>query len=385
MTRKLYDENSHLSAFDAVVLSCDPAGDHHAVVLDCTAFFPEGGGQASDTGMLDAVRVLDVQERRGTIVHLTDYPLKVGSTVHGKLDWQKRFRRMQEHSGEHIISGLVHKLYGYRNVGFHLGDETVTMDYDGELTHEQLSELELLANEAVWKNVPVRAEYPSEDVLKTLEYRSKLDLTENVRIVTIEGYDVCACCAPHVASTGEIGAIKIIDSMRHRGGMRLTILCGMDAIAQYRMLFDQAYRLSNLLSVPKDQLAEAVERLFSERDTLQLALKNREEKLNALRLKSLPAFGSNIVIVDAFDDPDAMRELVNIGMERASGVCAAFSGDDQSGYRYIIGSKSLDLRAHTKTINSALNGRGGGRPTMIQGSCSAKRSEIEAFFEQFGI
>lgn len=385
MTRKLYDENSHLSAFDAVVLSCDPAGDHYAVVLDCTAFFPEGGGQAADTGMLDAARVLDVQEHGGTIVHLTDQPLTVGSAVNGKLDWQKRFRRMQVHSGEHIISGLVHKLYGYRNVGFHLGDETVTMDYDGELTREQLSELELLANEAVWKNVPVRAEYPSEDVLKTLEYRSKLDLTENVRIVTIEGYDVCACCAPHVASTGEIGAIKIIDSMRHRGGMRLTILCGMDAIAQYRMLFDQASRLSNLLNMPKDQLSEAVERLFSERDALQLALKNREEKLNALRLKSLPDSGSNIVIVDTFDDPDAMRELVNIGMERASGVCAAFSGDDQSGYRYIIGSKSLDLRAHTKTINSALNGRGGGRPTMIQGSCSAKRSEIEAFFEQFGI
>ena len=385
MTRKLYDENSHLSAFDAVVLSCDPAGDHHTVVLDCTAFFPEGGGQAADTGMLDAVRVLDVQERRGTIVHLTDYPLKVGSTVHGKLDWQKRFRRMQEHSGEHIISGLVHTLYGYRNVGFHLGDETVTMDYDGELTHEQLSELELLANEAVWKNVPVRAEYPSEDVLKTLEYRSKLDLTENVRIVTIEGYDVCACCAPHVSSTGEIGAIKIIDSMRHRGGMRLTILCGMDAIAQYRMLFGQASRLSNLLNMPKDRLADAVERLFSERDELELALKNREEKLNALRLKALPDSGSNIVIVDAFDDPDAMRELVNIGMERASGVCAAFSGDDQNGYRYIIGSKSMDLRANTKAINAALNGRGGGRATMIQGSCSAKRTEIEAFFEAFGI
>ena len=385
MTRKLYDENSHLSAFDAVVLSCDPAGDHHTVVLDCTAFFPEGGGQAADTGMLDAVRVLDVQERRGTIVHLTDYPLKVGSTVHGKLDWQKRFRRMQEHSGEHIISGLVHTLYGYRNVGFHLGDETVTMDYDGELTHEQLSELELLANEAVWKNVPVRAEYPSEDVLKTLEYRSKLDLTENVRIVTIEGYDVCACCAPHVSSTGEIGAIKIIDSMRHRGGMRLTILCGMDAIAQYRMLFGQASRLSNLLNMPKDRLADAVERLFSERDELELALKNREEKLNALRLKALPDSGSNIVIVDAFDDPDAMRELVNIGMERASGVCAAFSGDDQNGYRYIIGSKSMDLRANTKAINAALNGRGGGRATMIQGSCSAKRTEIKAFFEAFGI
>ena len=237
MTRKLYDENSHLSSFDAAVRSCVPVHDLWQIVLDQTAFFPEGGGQGADTGMLNAARVLDVQEMGGEIVHITDTPLTPGEMVHGKLDWEKRFRRMQEHSGEHIISGLVHKLYGYRNVGFHLGDETVTMDYDGELTREQLSELEWLANEAVWKNVPITAVYPPEDVLQTIEYRSKLELTENVRIVTIEGYDVCACCAPHVSHTGEIGAIKIIDSMRHRGGVRLTILCGVDALRQYRMLF----------------------------------------------------------------------------------------------------------------------------------------------------
>ena len=383
MTRQLYDENSHLSEFDAEVLSCVAEAEHWNVVLDVTAFFPEGGGQGADTGMLNQAQVLDVQEIDGSIVHITNRPIEPGTTVHGVLDWDKRFRRMQEHSGEHIISGLVHKKYGYRNVGFHLGDETVTMDYDGELTREQVSELEWLANEAIWKNVPIVAEYPSEDVLRTLDYRSKLDLTENVRIVTIEGYDVCACCAPHVSFTGEIGAIKIVDSMRHRGGMRLTILCGSDAVRQYRMLFDEAAALSGLLNVPKDQLVPAVDRLFAERDSLKQALAAREEKLNALRAKALPENGRNIVIVDAFDDPDAMRELVNIGMERATGICAAFSGNDTEGYRYIIGSKTTDLRAYAKDINAALQGRGGGRPTMIQGSCSAKRAEIEQFFEQF--
>ena len=384
MTRKLYDENSHISSFDAAVLSCEERDGHWQIVLDQTAFFPEGGGQAADTGMLNHAHVSDVQEINGEIVHIADSPLKCGETVHGILDWDKRFRRMQEHSGEHIISGLVHTLYGYNNVGFHLGDEVVTMDYDGELSPEQIAELERRSNEAVWKNVPITAEYPPEDVLAKLEYRSKLDLTENVRIVTIEGYDVCACCAPHVSYTGEIGAIKIIDSMRHRGGVRLTILCGSDALKQYQMLFQEAATLSNLLNVPKDQLVGAVKRLFSERDELERALSAREEKLNALRVKAMPAQGRNIVIVDDFDDPDAMRELVNIGMERATGVCAAFSGSDSEGYRYIIGSKTMDLRACAKEINAALSGRGGGRPTMIQGSCSAKRTEIDAYFETFG-
>ena len=383
MTRKLYDEDSHLSRFSARVEACVPDGDRWRIVLDQTAFFPEGGGQSADTGTLGAARVLDVQELEGRIVHVTDQPLEPGAAVEGVLDWAQRFRRMQEHSGEHIISGLVHRLYGYTNVGFHLGEETVTMDYDGELTKEQLAELESLANEAVWKNVPITAEYPSEETLRTLEYRSKLELTENVRIVTIEGYDVCACCAPHVSRTGEIGAIKIIDSMRHRGGVRLTILCGVDAVRQYQRLFDEAAALSNLMSVPKEQLVPAVERLFSERDALEAELKAREEKLNTLRLRSVPEAGTNIVLIDTFDDPDAMRELVNVGMERASGVCAAFSGTDEDGYRYIIGSKTIDLRVRAKEINTALSGRGGGRPTMIQGSCTAARCEIEAFFESF--
>ena len=383
MTLKLYDLDSHLSSFDAVVLSCAADDGCWQIVLDQTAFFPEGGGQAADTGTLDDVHVLDVRETGDAIVHFTDSPLPVGSTVKGVLDWNKRFRRMQEHSGEHILSGLVHRLWGYNNVGFHLGDETVTMDYDGELSHQQLSELERLANEAVWKNVPITAEYPPEDRLSGLEYRSKLDLTENVRIVTIEGYDVCACCAPHVSHTGEIGAIKIIDSMRHRGGVRLTILCGSDALRQYQMLFREASALSNLLNVPKDQLVPAVERLFSERDALESALAAREQKLNALRIKAMPDAGKNIVLIDQFDDPDAMRELVNLGMERAAGVCAAFSGSNEAGYRYIIGSKTIDLRSRAREINAALDGRGGGRPTMIQGSCAASASVIKAYFELF--
>lgn len=380
MTIKLYDNDSYLQRFEAEVLSCAPAGDRWRVILDQTAFFPEGGGQAADPGVLGGVRVLDVQEEPEGIAHYVDKALTAGQTVQGEIDWPVRFRRMQNHTGEHIVSGLCHKLYGYENVGFHLGEEAVTIDFSGELTWEQLLELERLANEAVWADVPVKAEYPDPAVLKDLRYRSKLELTENVRIVTVEGYDVCACCAPHVHHTGEIGAIKILDSMRHRGGVRLTMICGTDAQVDYAKRADQVKRISNLLSVPRDDITQAVEKLMQEKEQLERTVAQRDQKLCDMRLKALRETEGNLCIVDEFENPIAMRELVNAGMALCGGVCAAFSGNDKTGYRYIIGSRTVDLRSEAKAINAALKGKGGGQSTMIQGSCTALRAEIEAYF-----
>ena len=329
------------------------------------------------------MRLFWMYRRRTERLHYTDRALEPGAQVCGEIDWPQRFRRMQGHSGEHIISGIVHRDYGYDNVGFHLGDHEITMDYNGELTWEQLMEIERLANEAVWRNVPICAEYPPQETLAGLEYRSKLDLKENVRIVTVEGYDVCACCAPHVSFTGEIGAIKIVDSMRHRGGVRLTILCGSDAQADYRRKHDQVAAISALLSARQSDVIPAVERLQGEIAALKQTISELNRKCNEQRLRALPETEGNLCIVDVFDDPVAMRELVNAGMQRAGGVCAAFSGTDETGYRYISGSLHADLRARAKEINAALSGKGGGQPTMIQGSCTVPRAVIEAFFAHF--
>lgn len=385
MTEKLYDIDSHLRTFTATVCRCEPAGDQFRVFLNRTAFFPEGGGQPADTGTLGSAAVLDVQEAEGEIAHYTDCALEPGTQVQGEIDWPQRFRRMQGHSGEHIISGIVHRDYGYDNVGFHLGDHEITMDYNGELTWEQLMEIERLANEAVWRNVPIRAEYPTPESLAVMEYRSKLDLKENVRIVTVEGYDVCACCAPHVSFTGEIGAIKIVDSMRHRGGVRLTILCGSDAQTDYQRKHDQVAAISAMLSARQSDIVPAVERLQREISALKQTISELNQKCSELRLQALPETSGNVCMFDVLDDMTAMRELVNAGMERAGGVCAAFSGADETGYRYIIGSLHTDLRARAGEINAAIAGKGGGRPTMIQGSCNAPRTVIEAFFEQFEV
>ena len=379
MTIRLYDKDVDMLDFSAVVKTCAQRENGYGVTLDQTAFFPEGGGQPADTGVLGGARVQDVQIPQEAIVHYTDAPLTPGAQVRGEIDRPQRYRRKQGHSGEHIISGLIHSEYGLDNVGFHLGEDTITMDYNGELTWPQLMHIEQLANEAVYRNVPIRTEYPSPEQLAQMTYRSKLDLTEDVRIVTVEGYDVCACCAPHVSCTGEIGAIKFTSVMRHRGGIRVTILCGADAEVDYREKSAQVAALSAQLSVRQADVVPAVQRLLDEIAQLKAAAAELEHRLNAQRLQQLHETPGSICVIDRFDDPVAMREFVNAGMLLAGGVCAAFTGSDADGYRYIIGSRTVDLRTEAKTINAAISGRGGGKPTMIQGSCTAPAAALEAF------
>ena len=379
MTEKLYDLDSHLRDFNARVISCRQEGERWVLTLDRTAFFPEGGGQAADTGFLGPVRVMDVQEADGGILHFTDGPLPVGETVRGKLDWLQRFRRMQNHSGEHILSGLVHARYGYRNVGFHLGDGDVTVDFDGELNREQLDDLETAANLAIVENAAVTCWYPTKEELASLDYRSKLELTENVRLVRIEGYDLCACCAPHVSRTGEIGSLRILDFMRHRGGVRLHMLCGLDALEDARMRYRATLAISGLLSVPQEDTPAAVERTLRELEGTRQALAEEKRRWLKLRADALPVTETNLCIFEEDLDPVSLRELVNAGMEKTPGICAAFSGADGA-WKYIIGSRTVDLKSLSKEINEAIGGRGGGRTEMIQGSCTADRRQIEAYF-----
>lgn len=381
MTTKLYDLDSHCRVFSAQVLSCSPAeGGKWHITLDQTAFFPEGGGQPADQGTLGGVHVLDAREKGEAIVHITDGPLSPGETVTGELDWALRFRRMQCHSGEHVISGLAHSLYGCTNVGFHMGENEVILDFDKELTPQQLSHIEDLANQIITENRPVTAQYPAPEVLAALDYRSKLDLTENVRIVTVEGCDVCACCAPHVNFTGEIGLVKLLDSMRHRGGIRLWMAAGRLALEDYRVKQENVAAISAALSVKQPQAAQGVARLKNELQSVTLALKEARQALMAEKAKALPETEGNLCLFEADLDAGSLRTLANAGMEKCGGICAVFTGSDQAGYRYVMGSRTVDLRAKAKELNQALGGKGGGQPTMIQGSATASRAAIEAYF-----
>ena len=179
---KLYYEDPYQKTFTAQVLSCEPGKKgRYQVILDQTAFYPEGGGQPYDIGMLGGVKVLEVHEKDGHVVHETEAPLTVGGTVTGEIDWQRRYDHMQNHSGEHLFSGLLHRHYGYDNVGFHMGEDEITVDFNGPLTMEQVEALEREANEVVYANGPIRITYPTSEELEKLEYRSKKELTGPVR------------------------------------------------------------------------------------------------------------------------------------------------------------------------------------------------------------
>lgn len=382
MTEKLFYQDSHMKAFTARVRMCQPKGNEYEVVLDRTAFFPEGGGQYADTGLLGNIRVLDVHERDGIVYHLTEGPLDVDTEVEGIIDWELRFMKMQQHTGEHIVSGLVHAGFGYRNVGFHLGSEDCTMDFNGEITREELKELEWAANEAVFKNLRVEVSYPSKEVLETLEYRSKIEIEGQVRIVTIPGYDVCACCAPHVENTGEIGLIKLTNVQRYKGGVRVTMLCGFRALMDYQEKERHVKHISALLCAKENEVSKAVEHLKEEQGKLKGKLSENQKKVLEYRAKEIPKEETFVCLFERELEGDGPRVLMNLVLAEGKTGCAVFLETGREEYRYVIGSKTADMRPLAKGLNEMFSGRGGGKPEMVQGSLKGKECDVREWIQK---
>lgn len=381
MTRKLFYEDSHMQEFEAEVLSCEPSGDGYIITLDETAFFPEGGGQYADTGWLGDVRVTDVHEKGGIVRHMADRPLELGTKVKGRINWEERFEKMQQHSGEHIISGLVHKKFGYDNVGFHLGSGYCTIDFNGPITNRELKEIEELANEAVFRDLDIQVAYPSNEELQSIDYRSKIEIEGQVRIVTVPGYDVCACCAPHVDRTGEIGLIKLTDMVNYKGGERINMLCGIRALRDYRQKERNVKEVSALLCAKEDEVAEAVRHLKEEQIQQKGKLASLQQKLIAYKAAEISADSGRVVVFDSELSGNGPRELMNLLLDRGARVCAVLAGTDREGYRYVIGSRAEDVRPLCKSMNSRFSGRGGGKPEMVQGSLAGEEKEIRSFIE----
>ena len=378
MTEKLFYQDSHRSTFTAIVQEVRPSGNGYEIILDRTAFFPEGGGQSSDTGSLGGVSVSDVQEIDGKIIHYTDGPLVEGTEVEGCIDWTERFSKMQQHTGEHIVSGLIHKIYGYHNVGFHLGTDSVTLDFNGGVPKEKLHEIEQLANEAVAKNLPVQVLYPTDEELSKISYRSKIEIEGQVRIVVVDGYDVCACCAPHVKQTGEIGLIKLVGMQNYKGGVRISMLCGFRALEDYYQKEKNNREIAVMLSAKEYETAVEVERLQEELAMKKAKIAELEQKFLEQKVETLDVSGEIVCLFEE-TDPVMTRELVNLLLKKGAKMAAVFSGNEREGYRYVLGSRSLDVRENGKLLNEAFHGRGGGKPEMVQGTVQGKREEIEAF------
>ena len=376
--KKLFYEDCHLTQFSAKVTGCEKSEKGYLVTLDATAFYPEGGGQACDIGVLGGVNVLDVREKEGEILHLCDGALTVDETVEGAIDWARRFDLMQQHTGEHILSGLINEKFGYHNTGFHVGADVMEVDFDGPISAEDLAELERKANEAVWANKPIKCWIPSPDELPNVTYRTKRALPWPVRIVQVGDVDSCACCGIHVANTGEVGLIKILSCVSLRGGVRLEMVCGGRAYRYMTAIFDQNRQVSQTFSAKILETGDAAKKM-------QEALakeKSRAAELQKQIFSSIAAHYAgreNVLHFEEGLDPAGVRDLADRISREISGFAAVFS-PNAAGFSYCLATQSGDLRALGKDMTAALNGRGGGKPNFQQGSVAAAKEDIEAFF-----
>ena len=407
---KIYENDSYCREQVTRVMACVREGDRYAVQLENTIFFPEEGGQYADTGELTVVRgektvpegsseggndcssenqgirVLDGKIQKGEIWYLVDREIPVGAEVSCRLDWEQRFSRMQQHTGEHILTGTIHNRYGYNNVGFHLSDEgPVTLDLDGPLTYDQAMEMEEAANAVVFANVPVTALYPSREELKDITYRSKIEIEGQVRLIRIgsaeETVDLCACCAPHVARTGEVGLIKIVSVQNYKGGVRLGILCGGRALSHYRTEWHRSLELAKSLSTGVEQVADSVAALREELTESKQKLAALQEKMILQEIAEIPSEAPHIWFSEENLAPAVLKNCFNAMTEKFPDYVGIFMGNDTDGYRYSAGSATLDSRSLAAKMREDLSAKGGGSKEMIQGKVSSSKEELIRFWK----
>ena len=382
-TERLFYKDVYLKEFQGEVLSCLEQEGTFRVILDRTAFYPEGGGQPAEGGILGEAKVMDVKEEGDVIVHITDRPLQVGSLVTGRINWERRFQLMQQHSGEHIVSGLIHGSYGYDNVGFHMGSDFITIDLNGMITEEELQQIETEANYYIWENHRVQIYYPDREELESIDYRSKKELTGQVRLVEYPGVDLCACCGTHVASTGEIGLVKLVSVKKFRDGVRIEMLCGKDAMDYLNQHYRQNSQIAVELSVKPEASYQAVQRLEREILDLKGQLSQIRQDSFRRRAEACKDKGDLLLFEDGMEPTD-LRRLADMVMDSCGGICAIFSGSDETGYKYAMGLRDGNIRDLVREMNTALDGRGGGKPFFAQGSLKGGKEEILDFFKTRG-
>jgi len=381
MTRKLYYEDSHLGRFESRVAGCAETEKGWAVILEATAFYPEGGGQACDLGTLNGVAVTDVQELGEEVVHYCREPLEVGAVAEGIIDYGRRFDLMQQHTGEHIVSGIIHRKFGYHNVGFHMGEHLIEIDFDGKIPAADLEEIEREANGALWKNIPVKCWYPDREELPNVFYRSKKELPWPVRVVEVPGYDSCACCGTHLKTTGEIGIIKLFSVMPLRGGSRIEMACGGRALEVLNRVYEQNRLVSQAFSAKIFETGAAADRMNEMLAAEKYKTAGLQKKLFRMTAESYAGCGDVVHFEEGLDSA-GVRELTDAIAECCGGTAAVFSGNGINGYSYCLASRTADLRPLGKEMNQTLSGRGGGKPGFQQGSIRCTRKEIEAFFRK---
>ena len=381
MTEKLYDIDSHQIEFTATVEDSYESENGFITILDRTAFFPEGGGQLSDIGTINDANVSDVQINGDEIYHYTSRLFEKGETVTGVIDWNRRFDFMQQHSGEHIVSGVAHKMFGCENVGFHLSTDIVTLDFDKPLTREQILVIEAKANEAIFNNSKIITYYPDKETLNSLVYRSKKEIEGAVRIVEVEGVDACACCAPHVREAAEIGIIKLLDSEKLRGGVRIEMKCGRRALADYNQKYDNLHKISGLLAIKQHEAADGVERLLQNISDLKFKITGLKRQIMDSKIAEFKNTADKTCVFEEDLEIKELQIFADSLYKLHGGIRGVFSGKDNE-YCFAICGEANELDAYFKEFKTKFTVRGGGRNGMVQGTVFASQQEILGVFNE---
>ena len=374
-TVKLYDEHPYDTTFHATIQDIQ-YDKNTTLILDQTLFFPEEGGQCADSGTIDGYEVIDVQISKGIIKHILKghVELEIGNEIQGEIDWDLRFSNMQNHSGEHIFSGIVHREYGYDNVGFHLGKDVVSVDFNGPIDEVSLRRIEKEVNQVIYENRVIRAYYPSEEELASLNYRSKKEVDAPLRIVEIENCDVCACCALHVRRSGEVGLFKVVHMMNYKGGVRIFILCGQRALDYVLELDDNMNAIYHMLSANNSSVVKYVKQLIDTNNALKQEVFNLNKK-EVQRLVEEANENHRYFFVEDLDK-NLQREMVNSLAQRLEGYVGVFAGSDRMGYRFILASRNNDTTKLFDVLKSH-GAKGGGNALMVQGYIKTSQDTIE--------
>lgn len=379
-TELLFRKDPYKTEFSAKVISCEKAKEGYLIELDRTCFYPEGGGQPADNGTAGEAKITDVHEKEGRVLHLADKAVPVGSEVSCKIDWQRRFSHMQHHSAEHIVSGIIHAKHKLDNVGFHMGSAMVTIDFNGELTREQIEEAQKEANRVVFANLAVEESYPGKAELAALDYRSKKELSGEVRIVTVPSADCCACCGTHVSRTGEIGLIKLLSPQRYKGGIRIGLLCGEKALEDYCKKEAEVTAVSQLLSAKPFEISQAVQRLLGEAEKLRAELHEARSAAFAQKLNGLKPSDKPCCLFEGELSSVELKQFSQLLSEKQGCIAAVFSCNGEGGFKYAMAAAHGGCRELSKAMHLTLGGKGGGNEQAAQGFVPAAQNEIESFF-----
>lgn len=383
MTVKLYYQNGYNTEFKGTVLSCEKGKEGYHIVLNQTLFYPEGGGQPGDKGALGGVTVFDVHEKNGKIIHYAEAPLAVGIEVEGKIDWAHRFDLMQNHSGEHILSGIICKKYHCDNVGFHMGREEITIDFNAQIPLEDLDWLEERANQAIWDNTPIEITYPEKEELKVLAYRSKIELAGEVRIVKAGEFDCCACCGTHVRLAGEIGIIKIVGAQNYKGGTRLELLCGQRGLAYFQKVQHAAKEVGRALSVQEEKIGAGVQKILSEKDGFIQELKKWKWQVFLHRIEKLPMDAESILMVEDGLSGKDMTSLADLAVEKNQGKAIVMT-PSEDGFAFVLVSRKMDAKKIVEELKNSFDCKGGGKDGGVQGKLMGDREKIISFLQALG-